>query len=170
MAMSLISPLIAEAVDTNLIISTQSARILASQFTHTTQEFWLPLITSVAAVVAAFMSYLASRKSVQLTHNILINELNKEFAEIKDRMYDEFNENCESGILNKNKDRMCGFFEKICGLHQRKLLNNGELFAYSAIMKTRVLMKYAKVHNTKEDTLNQYVLWLKKNVKDFDSI
>lgn len=170
MAMSGISPLINEVVDTNLVVSTESAKILASQFLHSPLEFWLPLATSVAAVIAAIMSFLAAKKSADMSYGLFIDELNKEYTSIKDRWWDEYNPKFEQGVLNKNKDRMCGFFEKICGLYYRKVMKKGDFWAYSAMMKAPVLLKYAKKHNLEEGTLNQYNKWMKENIQDFDNI
>ena len=168
--MSGIPSLIAKVVDANMTISTESAKILAGQFLHSPLEFWLPLATSVAAAIAAIMSFWASKKSADMSYRLFINELNKEYVSIKDRWWDEYNPKFEQGVLNKNKDRMCGFFEKICGLYYRKAINQGDLWAYFAMMKTPVLIKYAKKHNLDEGTLNQYTRWMKENIKDFDNI
>jgi len=168
--MSGISSLINDVVDTNFVISTESAKILASQFLHSPFEFWLPLATSVAAAIAATMSFWASKKSADMSYRLFVNELNKEYAAIRDRWWDEYNPKIEQGVLNKNKDRMCGFFEKICGLYYRKVINKGDLWAYSAMMKTPVLLKYAKKYNLEEGTLNQYVRWMKESLQDFDNI
>ena len=165
-----IRPIMKIITDTNLIISTDSAEILASQFKTSTYQLIIISISSFAAVTSAIFSWRSSRKTAETSYGLFINELNKEYASIKDRWWDEYNPKFEQGVLNKNKDRMCGFFEKICGLYYRKTIKKGDFWVYSAMMKTPVLIKYAKKHNLEEGTLNQYIKWIKENIPNFDEI
>lgn len=158
-----ISPPIAEVIDANLTISTESAKILASQFVRSPMEFWFPLITSIAAVVAAFMSYFASKKSVQLSHNLFINELNREYALISDRLFDEFRP--ELPLSNKNKKSMCNFFQKICALYYQGMINKAELSSYAADLFNKPFVDYADNTNKKDRTLGSYIRWLCENNK-----
>ena len=161
--MSGISPLIAEVIDANIVISTESARTLANQFTHSPLEFWFPFVTSMAAAVAAFMSYFASKKSVQLSHNLFINELNREYALISDRLFDEFRP--ELPLSNKNKKSMCNFFQKICGLYYQGMINKVELSSYNADLFNKPFVDYADNINKKDRTLGSYIRWLCENNK-----
>lgn len=159
--MSGIGPLINEITNTNLVISTSSAKILAQQFKSSAWEFWLPLLTSVAAAVAAYMSFLASKQSLNLSHQLFLNELNKEYAALSARLFDEYTPNLP--VSNKNKKNICNFFQKICGLYYHKLIKKEELSCYNIDLFNEPFVEYAKSKNKEERTLGSYIRWLHEN-------
>lgn len=159
--MSEIGPLMRTITDTNLIVSTESAKILAKQFRPSLWEFWLPLITSIAAAFAAVMSYFASRKSVELSHNLFLNDLNKEHDYLLRTMFEEYTPNLP--LSNKNKQSMCNFLEKMCGLYYRKVISKRELSAYNAELDNKPFVEYAKNKFNNEKTLGQFMRWIDEN-------
>ncbi|MFA6361724.1 MAG: hypothetical protein WCX33_02880 [Candidatus Shapirobacteria bacterium] len=159
--MSGIGPLINEIANTNLVISTASAKILAEQFKSSPWEFWLPLITSIAAAFAAIMSFLASRKSVKLSHNLFLNDLNREHDYLLRAMFEEYTPDLP--LSNKNKQSMCNFLEKMCSLYYRKIINKSELSSYKAELTNKPFVEYAKNKFEKEKNLGQFVRWIDEN-------
>ncbi|MDD2564086.1 MAG: hypothetical protein PHU27_07725 [Salinivirgaceae bacterium] len=150
-------PFINEITNTNLVISTASAKILAEQLKSSPLEFWLPLITSLAAAFAATMSYWTSRKSVELSHNLFLNDLNKEHDYLLRAMFEEYTPKLP--LSNKNKMSMCNFLEKLCHLYYDKVINKKEIYRYRSNLFHKDFVDYAN----KNEGLGTYKRWLSEN-------
>lgn len=138
----------------NLVISTKSAKILAKEFEPSFLEFWLPLITVIASTIAAFLSFFTAKKSAEMSHNLFVNELDKEYQLLSRKLFEEYTP--ELPLSNKNKKSMCNFFEKICSLYFRKVINEKELSVYQADLTNNSFIDYAKNCNE----LGSYKKWL----------
>lgn len=161
--MNEIGPITKIITDTNILISTDSARILVDQFREPIWKFVLPFLTSAAAAFAAIMSYFSTRKTTKLSHLLFLNELNREYSDLSARLFDEYNPNSESGILIKNKKSMCNFFQKICSYYYHGSISRDELLTYSIDLFNEPFVKYADNENKKNKNLGSYIHWLCEN-------
>jgi len=142
----------------NLVISTDSAQNLVNALNK--KDFWEILTICVSAVaaissaVAAYFSAKSANKSAQISHDLFINEINKQYFNIRQKLPETLQK-----FTEKNKLIMCNFLEMVCSYYFYKKINEKELLVFRSDLNAKTLIEFSK----KSNALGNYKKWLRKN-------
>jgi hypothetical protein len=139
----------------NLVISTESAQLLATTFNKNPLEIWAPTVAALGSAIAAGISCYTGWKlgknslkiqqssleipknSIKISHDLFIHELDKLYFEIRKDYPDLYDTSNPYTI-----SIMCNFLEKIC-IHffQKKI-------SKKRIVYVSIRLKKPKIHTT----------------------
>ena len=160
----------------NLVISTESAQILANELNKKewweNLSVWAPMIAAFLSVITAIISiYIAwksnknslkiqktslkiSKNSTKIAHDSLVNNIYRLYFDIKTQ-----------NVPDPMKIRLyCSFFEYVCDFRYKNILKEIDLSFLSGVLLDPPLVNYAISEYKKDNEVYcQYIKWLKTN-------
>ena len=147
----------------NLVISTESAQILAQGFSK--KDFWsiltivLPLITTIVSIIIAINSLKIAKKaneiSTQIAHNSFVNNIHKLFFDLLLK--------AKHPPTITDIENFCNYFEYVFSLYYQDTLLRKDLKIFSDVIKDKTFTKFATERNsTNKNLYSDYLKYLKE--------
>jgi len=148
----------------NLVISTESAQILANELNK--KEWWqviiawAPVLTSLISLYIATISIKIAEKSSKISKNSLKISKNS-FIDNITKLYFEIDSlNCDP---IKKKIMLCNYFEYICDLFYKNKLKEKDFDIFCSIMEQQDFANYATtINETDYKSYSCYLMWLRE--------
>ena len=148
-----------------LVISSQSAEILAKALKPLLECFLLErralVLAAVASAIAAVLSFLAVLRQIKIQRDSFANSIHKLFFDIQASLP----LSARGKLTEHHKQLVCNYFDFVCWLLEKKRLSEGDIEPLLDVMKEKQFKSFAKkqIKKVGGELYKNYDNWLESN-------